>query len=87
MTSYNILNKVGEQVYVACLNSKGERIIHPCYLDAVNITGAGTPFAIITTDLNITLRLPLHFVFSTKEEALTNLSFMSGLYPPAGYKC
>lgn len=81
MTSYNIFNKVGEQVYIACLDSKGERIIHPCYLDAINITGAGTPCATITTDLDIAYRIPLHFVFSTKEEALANLSFMSGLLP------
>ena len=81
MTSNNIFNKVGEQVYVACLNSKGERIIHPCYLDAIKITGGGSPFATITTDLNIAFRLPLHFVFSTKEEALANLSFMTDLYP------
>lgn len=81
MAFNNILNKVGEQVYVACLNSKGERIIYSCYLDAINITGGGPPFATITTDLNIALRLPLHFVFSTEEEALVNLPFMADLHP------
>ena len=81
MASNNILNKVGEQVYIACLNSKGERIIHQCYLDAVEYTSGGVPSATITTDLNIAYRLPLHFVFSNEEEALANLSFMSYLPP------
>lgn len=81
MTFNNIFNKVGEQVYIACLNSKGERIIYQCYLDAINITGGGPSFAIITTDLNIALRIPLHFVFSTEEEALANLPFMADLHP------
>lgn len=81
MASDNILNKVGKQVYVACLDSSGKRIIHPCFLDAIEFTSTMRPVATIATDLDITYRLPLYFVFSNEEEALANLSFMTELPP------
>lgn len=81
MASDNILNKVGKQVYVVCLDSSGKRIIHPCFLDAIEFTSTMRPVATIAIDLDITYRLPLHFVFSNEEEALANLSVMSELLP------
>lgn len=81
MASDNILNKVGQQVYVTCLDSRGKRIIYRCFLDAIEFTSTMRPVATIAIDLDITYRLPLYFVFSSEEEALANLSVMSELPP------